>query len=319
MNVRREWTPALLGMALLLGGCSALLDLDGDFARDASPGDTGVEDTGPDGADSSTEPGPFADLPQLTVDGSPADYGCLGMPTAPPTGAQRTFTLVFEDFQTGARVPNLCVNVYPDNNVPASDTCSGVVTDEEGEVEVTTNGGWFAYRLFPTVDTMGVVQRNVMSGEAGASVGGNSVSTTAANLLAGILGRQRDEGSAAFAGTVYDCNGAPVQGAGIRVTRGGSVVAEGPGVHDPMYAYFSEGNLPDGNQPHTNSNGLFIALNIPVIQQGEVSQLIGCGKVDGQSVEVIGAEESPTFADTYSILSLHPRRSDGPTPAYDCQ
>jgi hypothetical protein len=294
----------------------------------SSSGDPGWfddRDAGPDGdaadqEDSETgNEGPFADLPQLAVGGYPADYGCLGLETAPPTGEERTFTLVIRDFQTANRVPGLCVNVYPDNNVPASDTCSGVMTDAEGEVQITNNGGWFAYRLFPTITTRGVAQRNVMSGEAGASVGGNSVSTTTADLLPGLVGRQRAEGSAAFVGAIHDCDATTVEGAGIRVARGGSVVAEGPASRDPMYAYFSSSTLPDGNQPHTNSNGLFMAINIPVPTQGEVSQLIGCGKVDGQNVEVLGAEETPTFADTYNILSLYPRRADGPTPTYGCQ
>jgi hypothetical protein len=262
---------------------------------------------------------PFVDLPPLTADGLPANHACLGLPTAPPTGEERTFTLVIRDFQTRNVVPGLCVNVYPDNNVPASDTCSGVMTDAEGEVQVTNEGGWFAYRLFPTATTMGVVQRNLMSGEAGASVGGTSVSTTTAGLLPGLVGRQRAEGSAAFLGAVHDCNGATVQGAGIRVARGGSVVAEGPGSRDPMYAYFSDTPLPDGMRSYTNSNGLFVAINIPVPTQGEGAQLIGCGKVDGQNVEVIAAEETRSFADTYNISFLFPLRSDGPMPAYDCQ
>jgi hypothetical protein len=344
MNGRGWWAPAFLGMAFLLGGCLGSSDQGDHLAVDAKPdgeadagleveSDAGVDselDAGLDGAfdaevDTGLDAGFDADWGEdAGIDASPgpslsADYGCLGLNTAPTTGEQRTFTLVIRDFQTGSRVAGLCVNVYPDNHVPASDTCSGVVTDAEGEVQVTNHGGWFAYRLFPTATTMGVVQRNVMSGEAGASVGGNSVSTTTAGLLAGLVGRQRAEGTAAFVGTIYDCKGDPVQGAEVQVAYGDSIVAEGPGSRDPMYAYFSSSNLPDANQPHTNSNGLFMAINIPVPTQGEVSQLIGCGKVDGQNVEVLGAEETPTFADTYNIVSLYPRRADGPTPAYDCQ
>jgi hypothetical protein len=340
MNGRGRWAPAFLGMAFLLGGCLGSSDQGDHLAVDAKPdgeADAGLEvesDAGVDaeldaeldaGLDGAFDAGVHAELDAgFDIDASPgpslpADYGCLGLTTAPTTGAQRTFTLVIRDFQSNSRVAGLCVNVYPDNHVPASDTCSGVMTDGEGEVQVTNHGGWFAYRLFPTDTTMGVVQRNVMSGEAGASVGGNSVSTTTAGLLAALVGRQRAEGTAAFAGTIYDCNADPVQGAEVHVAYGDSIVAAGPGSLDPMYVYFSDANLPVADQPHTNTNGLFLALNIPVPTQGEVSQVIGCGKVDGQNVEVIGAEETPTFADTYNILSLHPRRADGPTPAYDCQ
>jgi hypothetical protein len=255
---------------------------------------------------------PFLELPQTMVDGAPANYGCLGSPTAPATGEERTFTLIIRDFQSGDRVPGICVNFYGDNNVPETDECGGAMTDAEGELEVTNNGGWFAYRLFETATTMGVVQRNVLSAEEGGTQGGNSVAKTTAGLLPGLLGRQRDEGTSVFAGSVYDCDGETVEGAGVGVARGGSMIPEGPGSRDPMYAYFGTSSLPDGNQPYTNTNGLFLAINMPVNTPGEMVQVVACGKPDGTNLEIIGCEETRSFADTVNIVSPFPRRADGP-------
>jgi hypothetical protein len=90
------------------------------------------------------------------------------------------------------------------------------------------------------------------------------------------------------------------------------MIPEGPGARDPLYAYFSEANLPDGSQPHTNTNGLYLAINMPVNTPGEMVQLVGCGKPDGSNLEVIGCEETRSFADTVNIVSLYPTRADGP-------
>jgi hypothetical protein len=301
MDMRKVLGLAGLGLAVGLVGCGS----DGNGAsRDASADDAGGE---------------FDNLPQLIVAEAPADFDCER--SEPEGGADVTFTLKIRDFQTNVEVPGTCVNVYPDNVVPTSDTCGGVMTDANGDVEVTAPaGGWFAYRLFPVAgSTMGVVQRNVVAAsEAGATVTGNSVSETTASLLPGLLGRQRLGGAAIFAGAVYDCSNRTVEGAAFRVVRNNAALPAGPGATDPMYAYFSSASLPDVNQRYTNTNGLFLAINMPIGTPGEMVQLVSCGRKDGTTVSRLGVEETRSFADTVNIVSLYPERTDGPDPDYHC-
>jgi hypothetical protein len=71
--MRRFVTAACAAPWLVLVGCSALLDLDGDFARDAGAGDTGVDagtDTG------TTDTGTDAGEPLCTPPMPPAVSGC---------------------------------------------------------------------------------------------------------------------------------------------------------------------------------------------------------------------------------------------------
>jgi hypothetical protein len=296
MDIRKQLGIAALGLTMALIGCGD--DDNGNGGpTDAGPGDDG-----------------FEALPALMAGGEPADYTCLGERTAPETGDSSTFTLEVRDFQTGDPVPGVCVNMYSDNQVPESDTCGGNMTDEAGNIELTDpDGGWFAYRIFPTATNLGVVQVNNATPADGGSADGNSVSTTTASLIPGLLGRSRDEDAAIFSGALYDCNNATVEGGAFRVLQGGSVVPEGPLAEDAMYAYFGGSDLPSPDQPYTNTNGLYLGINIPVQTEGEVVQLVACGKPDGENLEVLGCEETRSFANTVNILSLFPTRSDGPS------
>jgi hypothetical protein len=303
MNFRKLLGATAVGLAIAMVGC-------------------GDDDNGPVNGDDAAVADGFEALPQLRKsDGETnANYACLGDRTAPEGNEDSTFTLEVRDFQTGAAVPGVCVNFYPDNVVPVQDECGGTMTDGDGNIEGLTDpdGGWFAYRIFPTDTTLGVVQVNVDTPADGGSTTGNSVSETTAGLIPGLLGRSRAAGRAIFSGALYDCDNSTVEGGALRVLRGGSVIPEGTGSQDTAYAYFGATDLPDPGQEYTNTNGLYLGLNVPVETPGETVQMVACGKPDGENLEVLGCEETISFPDTVNILSLYPTRADGPSCSDIC-
>jgi hypothetical protein len=329
---------ALAALFVACTGCSALLDLDADFDRDAAvidampdvPVDDGGSandggehdamitlDADPEDATVPADAGPseFADLPPLSTAEGPADYTCMGDWGAPGPADEVTFFLEVRDFLYGDTISNICVNVYADNSVPQGDACGGVTTDASGRVEVTTNGAWFAYRLFPSEDEeyMGSVQVNVPSPGPGGTVVGAAVSEAMRTTVPALLGRQYDADNAYLSGSLYDCQEDYVGGGVVRVVRDGAVLPTGAGATDLTYSYFGDALYPDNNRTSTNaSNGLYLAFNVPVQAEGERVQVVACGKPDGETVEMIGCEEVSVFSDTVNILSLHPTRADGP-------
>jgi hypothetical protein len=229
-----------------------------------------------------------------------------------PTGQ---FTLVIRDFQTNEPL-STCLSYYADNQVPVSDTCGTTMTNASGEVVLPLFGhDWFAHRLYATVNRLGWLRSNRPTPSPGASLVDYSVSYTTASTITGLLGRTYTTGTATFLGVVEDAAGSPLQGAIVRAVRAGQVtpIAEGATASDPMYAYFGSDNLPSSTEPYTNTNGLYIAINMPVLQSGEVVQLVACGTPGGETWEVIGCEETRVFPDTYHHVALPPTRAGGPT------
>ncbi|MFW6067256.1 MAG: hypothetical protein ACOC97_02880 [Myxococcota bacterium] len=295
MDARKILGFAVLALGVGLGGC-------GDDGNGDGDGDAGTGNGG--GA---------TPLPEQLSKGEGGDAVYTCEPSAPPTGDSRTFTLAVEDFETGAPVPDVCVNFYGDNQVPVSDTCGGTTTDASGEIEVTDpDGSYYAYRIFEEAGTnVGVVQRNEEAPDEGGTAVGNSVSASTAGLIPGVLGVQQDPEDAIFAGTVVDCDGDVVEGAGMRVVRNGEIIPEGTGSTDARYEYFDGEEFPMQGRDSTNTDGLFIGVNIPIESQGEEVLAIACGKVDG-TPELIGCEETRSFANTVNIINLGPVREDGP-------
>jgi hypothetical protein len=298
----RERSCALVAfvVAASLCGCSS----DDNQTRIPPAGDASTDDaTIPPAGDAAAEDA----TPPPVTDAS------MGDATAEPS---RQFTLVVRDLQTGERVPGACLSYYADNDVPASDSCGSTVTDGQGEVVLPLSDHTrFAYRVYPATHRLGWLESNVPTPEPGATVDGRSISSTAASVFAGLLGRTYNEGTATFLGTVRDAEGSPLQGVVVRAVRSGETTAipSGLGSTDAMYGYFSAVGLPDGDQPHTNTNGRFVAINMPVLEPGEVVRLVACGPSEGDSREVIGCEETRVFPDTYHRVDLPPTRLDGPT------
>ncbi|MCA9602263.1 MAG: hypothetical protein KC417_09575, partial [Myxococcales bacterium] len=67
-------------------------------------------------------------------DAKPADLSCLRDYTFAKEGDLRTHTIEIGDFFIGDPIPDLCVNVYPDNVVPEEDECGDTFTNASGVV-----------------------------------------------------------------------------------------------------------------------------------------------------------------------------------------
>jgi hypothetical protein len=85
----------------------------------------------------------------------------------------------------------------------------------------------------------------------------NSVSKATYQLIPSLLGVSVDPSKGTAAGTVYDMNGDPVQGAQVIVTSTSGDIAG-----DTVVKYFIE-RFPNREQPDTSEDGLWVAVNIP--------------------------------------------------------
>lgn len=311
MNTRKKLCLAALVISVGLTGCSDDGNgnpVDGGNADTGNGGDGGGGDGGGGG-------GLLDGVPDATTPSGAADYACNGDETAPATGSSTDFTLNFDDFGGMTAPGSICVSFYDDNMIPMSDSCaaSGQMTDTMGALSVTDpDASWYAYRVYPSTTTLGVIQKNEAAPASGGSADAYTVSPTTAQLIPGILGLSQDPADGIFAGAVSDCNGDLVNGAVFRVVKGGTIIPEGPMQADAHYEYFNgTGDLPQAGQDYTNDDGQFLGANIPVGTEGEQVELIACANVGGTPT-LIGCEETRAFAGYVNIVNLGPLRSDGP-------
>jgi hypothetical protein len=324
MNVR-SLLGLMLAMAVLGAGC-------GDDG-----GNGGMEDAGNGTGDGG---GNGEDFPVARVDadntdpmntGTEADYSCMGSRTAPSGGDSAEFTLTLTEFRSGNAVEGACVRFYSDNMVPMSDSCgsgSGATTDQNGQITVSSpTEGWYAYRVFGSEDTDPALVPTVQINELAPASGGGSVEATAvssstANLIAIGAGIRRGEGTGFVAGTIYDCTAdsdspKPVWGTEIRIADSeGNYIEEGGGTLDPNIFYFNgeEDSGPDTEQPYTNTDGLYAAVNLPM--DGNTTEFFveAWGRPDADSdMQVVACEKIRVFADGGALLNMGPVRSDGPS------
>lgn len=252
------------------------------------------------------------------------DYSCLGTLTEPTGGDRVSTTFELRDFQNGFTVDDTEVWLFDDNQI--ADTCDppfcqSVTTNANGDaVASLPASGWIAYRVLPKMGlsrmttVFGVFQYNfAIPATAGGSVTGNSVSGSTIDLIPATLGISRTPGLALVAGRIRDCGGASVENAIVRLyDPSGAPVLEGERTEDPHFHYFSGEvmrNLPNVNQRDTNTDGLFVLIQIPPAD-GEF-RLEAWGNLDGEPT-LIGCETARIFEDAVTIMNLNPTRADGP-------
>lgn len=99
---------------------------------------------------------------------------------------------------------------------------------------------------------------------------------------------------AVLAGEIQDCSGKQIEGAHISLS-----------VLPTKTAYFNgNGSNPDPNQKWTNTDGIYVALNIPVTAPGDVV-FRAVAKVGGKQV-VVGSFKAKIFEGAASILTTRP-------------
>lgn len=261
----------------------------------------------------------------------PINLTCRGSSMRPgETGAATAFELRAEDFQNHTPVPNVAINFYPDNIIPAdrgcTGTCTTAMTDTDGRVSVTDAlDSWYAYYIAPrdcsvsgacptAADTpVPTVQYNEVTPAAATTATGNSVSQATLGLIPTVLGLARQDGTAIVAGALYDCEDHEVQNLVIRMyTPDGDFIEDLGGRTQPAYKYFNGDSFPDGTQVHSNIDGLYAAANIAVPADGGALRIESWGMVDG-AMHMIGCEEARVFANGVTVMNIRPHRADGPS------
>ncbi|MBK8169900.1 MAG: hypothetical protein IPK60_06110 [Sandaracinaceae bacterium] len=303
-----------LAVALLLAACGG----------EDPPGNT--VDAGPEMLD------PVAAYTREGV-AATLDLSCQGVATAPPTdGAATSFTLLTKDYQTGDSLTNIGINFYPDNDVPADLSCAGSCVSgtsaANSQIPATGNlGAWFAYHApgrdcdaMPTLCSnaattpVTTVQYNIPVPAEAETHNANVVSLATLNLIPSVLGVSRQGGTGLIAGAFLDCQEHVLSNMQVRVYRpDGTFIVAPPAAHtSPAYRYFDGNNNPDATQKHTNEDGLFGALNMPVPTDGAEIRIEGWGNVDGE-LHMISCENARIFADGVTIMNVRPDRADGPS------
>lgn len=151
------------------------------------------------------------------------------------------------------------------------DVVSGVAdakstSDTEGSVGISnvpmctpmTYKVWTDPELDKTKDTFEAHQiYGLGEGELKVTDELNSVSVTTYRLIPSLLGVTVDDDKGIIAGTAYDINETPVEGAQVVVRdSAGNIPA------DLVVKYFVD-DFPNRNQPYSSEDGLWVAMNIP--------------------------------------------------------
>lgn len=268
------------------------------------------------------------------LDGTPAtlDLTCQSVSTRPPTtGADTTFTLTTADYQSGDLLTGIPVNFHPDNIVGADLACTGncISGTSDGASHLSVHsplGAWFAFHIpardcsvpsncmTPATTPITTVQYNVPTPAEGETLNAKTVSLATLNLIPSVLGVVRQGSTGLIAGTFRDCAGNYLQNLQARVYRpDGTLVVAPPNAHtSPAYRYFNGNQEPDATQTHSNKDGLFGALNMPVPADGAEVRVEGWGNVGGE-LHMISCENIRIFEDGVAILNVYPDRADGPS------
>lgn len=128
----------------------------------------------------------------------------------------------------------------------------------------------------------------------------NSVSVATSRLIPSLLGLTWDPATGIIAGTAYDCNEDPIQNAQVYIHD-----ASGNAPDTMQIRYFANG-LPNSDQPYTNDDGLFSAVNVPV---GD--WIVEVWAYDGTQLVKLGATELAIRADSVNISNVYTGIEDG--------
>lgn len=129
----------------------------------------------------------------------------------------------------------------------------------------------------------------------------NSVSTTTYRLIPGLLGVDPDLDKGIIAGTAYDVNEDPIEGAQVVVRD-----ADGNIPSSLVVKYFYE-EFPNREQPYTSADGLWVAINVPT-GDWNVEMYVSDG---AGGFKEMGATTLTVVADSINISSIYTGIGDG--------
>ena len=260
---------------------------------------------------------------------APLEMACLGVGTRPTPGSPIDVRFELRDFQDDFIVPGIDVWLFNNNEIAdtcAAPNCEILTTDSSGDaMTMLPADGWYAYRVIPKegvsrgTTVFGVFQYNEPAPPtAGQAVVGNSVSGSTIDLIPALLGISREPGLAIVAGRLYDCSEHFLSGAVIRIfDPDGVEVLSGPDNADPHISYFdgnAANNLPNQGQRFSNTDGLYVVPQVPVIDERpyRVEMWAHIDDTPAGTFTRIGCESARIFPDAVTILNLGPMRADAP-------
>jgi protocatechuate 3,4-dioxygenase beta subunit len=165
------------------------------------------------------------------------------------------------DFESDDPVTEATLEVFYSNEAYGAPDAT-FESDGSGSLSGTiTTCAPYTYRVStdPVLEeTKITIQANQIE-EAGESVNVeyNSVSSATYAVIPSLLGVSPDADKGVVAGTAYDCNGDPVEGAQVIVRNASGTIPE-----SMVVKYFVQ-DFPNRNQEWTSADGLWVAINIP--------------------------------------------------------
>lgn len=219
-----------------------------------------------------------------------------------------------EDFQSGDPVRDATVQLWVSDSISGS-ADETTVSDGDGRfvVEAAQSCTPIAYGTSTppkwelTKDTFEVHQVFGYSADGTSDEIFNSVSDTTSKLIPSLIGVEWDQSSTGIiAGTAYDCDVEPVEFAQIFIHDGNGNI---PATGDVFYFSESGGtSLPTSidSQPHTNTNGLWVVVNIPAGTW--TAEMWG---FDGTDHVLMGATVLEISAGSVNISNIYTGISDG--------
>ncbi|MFT5683547.1 MAG: hypothetical protein ACI8RZ_004479 [Myxococcota bacterium] len=290
--------------ALLLAGC-------GD-KETTTADDTGTETT----EDRFSEFVYVTDAASGDFTGFESGYTDAWLPQAVDSAKQVTVSMTgdVEDFESGDEVKDATVEIFH-NNDPTGTPDQTLLSDDSGEI---TGGEWpvctpVAYSTFTDPDlndTKVTFQVNEVYGYSEEKKGGgasavnvqlNSVSSSTYQVIPSLLGVSPDTDKGIVAGTVYDVNGDPVEGAQV-------VAVDSSGnIPDTLVVKYFVDDFPNRDQEWTSADGLFVMVNVPT---GDWS--LEAYISDGAGGHLLmGATNVNVIADSINISSVYIGYGDG--------
>lgn len=210
------------------------------------------------------------------------------------------------DFQTDEPVESASIDFWGNDDINTSPSLS-IDADSSGQANATlpacTPIGYMTStpaEWEETVDTYEVHQVYGWDPSGATDDTWNSVSVATGKLIPSLLGLEWTPGTAIIAGTAYDCDQQKIQHAQVFIHD-----ADGNIPPDIAIRYFDNG-LPNSDQPDTNDDGLWSAINIP---PGD--WIVEMWVYDGTTQVLMGATHLTMMPDSVVISNIYTGVDDG--------
>jgi hypothetical protein len=137
----------------------------------------------------------------------------------------------------------------------------------------------------------------------------NTVVQSTVSLISGAFGLTAVPDTAVIAGRVSDCDNESLFGAVLRLFRSDGTEIVGGSV---AYRYFNGSEFPAAGRRVTNTDGLFLAANVPGTDGEVLFAEVWGRRNDASQPEILGCETVPIHAGGVSIVDVRGLRTDGP-------